>query len=193
MPAAGSQRVTGFGCSFRPFGRHVALAVAGVWLMATSCSDGRAQSEPLFEPLPSNQIADATPEQANQVARLRQAPTTASIHLVRVNLDALHKSAATIALADGRSVQAVRRSMVTRGDQDFTWTGELPDAAGNATLVVREGNVTGTVKRDNELYRVVPIGKGVHAVVKVDQSKFPPEHPTGSRGTERRGDPSPRR
>ena len=43
---------------------------------------------------------------------------------------------------------------------------------GNANLVVRGNEVTGSVRRGGDLYRIVPLGEGVHAVVKVDQASL---------------------
>ena len=40
-------------------------------------------------------------------------------------------------------------------------------------LVVKDGQMTGSVQAGNELYEVVPLGSGRHAIIHVDQSKFP--------------------
>jgi hypothetical protein len=44
-------------------------------------------------------------------------------------------------------------------------------------LVVHDGNVTGTIQAGRDLYHVEPVGKGVHAIIEIDTSKFPPEEP----------------
>jgi hypothetical protein len=57
-----------------------------------------------------------------------------------------------------------------------------------ATLVVHNGNITGSVQDQGTLYRIEPVGNGVHALIKVDPARFPPEHPTSFQQLERRGD-----
>jgi peptidyl-Asp metalloendopeptidase len=165
--------------------QRILLFVAIMWLISAASAAAHAQSEALFAPLSSGQLASPTPDQTSQVDRLRQTPTTESLQLVRVNLDVLRGNTATIALGEARPVQAVRRNMVVRSDRDFSWTGDLLGVGGQALLVVQDGNVTGTIRSGVDLYRIVPVGGGVHAVIKVDQSKFPSEHP---KDDERRGD-----
>ena len=42
---------------------------------------------------------------------------------------------------------------------------------------MHNGNVTGVVRVDAEIYNIRHIGSGIHLVVHVDQSGFPPDHP----------------
>jgi hypothetical protein len=81
-----------------------------------------------------------------------------------------------------------KRSEDVRSPEDFTWYGTLTDVPGQATLVVRNGNITGSIQDQGTLYRIEPVGNGVHALIKVDQSRFPPEHPPSFQEKERRGD-----
>ncbi|MGB9365361.1 MAG: M12 family metallo-peptidase, partial [Xanthobacteraceae bacterium] len=145
----------------------------------------------LFQPLADNQIASASPEQSRAIATLRAKPTTASLQLVRINTDALRGNNTMMAFGGGANVQVNRRDLITRSAQDFTWVGTLPASAGDATLVVHNGNVTGTVRIGTDLYRITPVGSGIHAVIKVDQRRFPPEHPPSFQERERRGDARP--
>jgi hypothetical protein len=64
----------------------------------------------------------------------------------------------------------------------------LRDVPGQATLVVHDGNITGSIQDQGALYRIEPVGNGVHALIKVDQGRFPPEHPPSFEQKERRGD-----
>jgi peptidyl-Asp metalloendopeptidase len=155
--------------------RGVLLLLIG--LMAAVGGVARAQSAGFLSLIPDT---EATSIQADQLARERQAPMTESSHLARVNLDALQAPSTDFNFGDGQTVSAVRRSLNKRSDQDFSWSGDVP-GGGNANLVVRGNEVTGSIRRGGDLFRIVPLGDGVHAVVKVDQAKFPPEHPPGSR------------
>jgi hypothetical protein len=49
---------------------------------------------------------------------------------------------------------------------------------GTATFVTRNGNVTGMIRIGAEIYAVEPIGNGLHAVTNIDQTRYPPEHPS---------------
>jgi peptidyl-Asp metalloendopeptidase len=169
------------------FRRRVGLFLLGFALVCAALDESSAQSNALFQPVPSAAATAARADQSRQVDALRQTPTTASIELVSINLDALRGDTTTLAL-DAGPVQASRRGVAVRNDQDFSWFGELPGTAGQATLVVRNGNVTGSIKNGADLYRVAPVGDGVHALIKVDQSRFPPDHPPDFREVERQAD-----
>jgi hypothetical protein len=137
-----------------------------------------AQTATLFAPLSQTAAADATPQQATFLRILRADPTTATLQLVRADLDALQGEKTVIPLPDVGQQIAQHHSTVTRDASDFTWIGDMPNG-GQAILVVQNGEITGSIRSGTDLYRVAPLGDGVHAVVKVDQSKFPPEHPPG--------------
>lgn len=161
--------------------------VLAVVLLTAAAGRVQAQSNALFEPLPANQITNATAAQSRQLALLRETPTTASVELIRINIDALRGATISMALPGAGQVQASRQDLVTTNELNFTWIGALADNAGDAILVVHDGNVTGSIRDRGDLYRVAPIGEGVHALIKVDQSKFPPEHPSSFEQIERRG------
>jgi hypothetical protein len=56
---------------------------------------GRAAAQPLelVTPIPSNRLTDAIPAQTSALERVRQRPTTQTLGLVTVNIDALRGSA----------------------------------------------------------------------------------------------------
>jgi peptidyl-Asp metalloendopeptidase len=149
----------------------------------------RAQGNVLFERIPSTVVATADaaadPEQRRQLDTLRRSPTTASLELVRINVEALRAPTAAMAL-DAAPVEAVRRNVVERSSKDFSWFGEFPGIRGQANLVVQGGEVTGSVRDGANLYSIVPIGDGTHALIKVDPSRLPPDHPPDFRQVEKR-------
>lgn len=58
--------------------------------------------------------------------------------------------------------------------------GEYEDDPLTSVILVRNGNrLTGTVHAGNALYRIEPLRNGQHAIIKVDTSRMPPEHPPG--------------
>lgn len=53
----------------------------------------------------------------------------------------------------------------------------LQNGNGRADFVLGLDGITGTLNVDSLLYQFEPIGKGFQAIIRVDQSKFPPDHP----------------
>lgn len=145
----------------------------------------QAQVRELFTPVPQNRLSDATPDQLQRIDRIRQQPTTKSLDLVRIDTAALQGDSASLNVPNQRALTFSKQSVETKGADNFIWQGKLSDVPGTATLVVHDGNVTGTVQDGTDLYRIEPVGGGVHAIVKVDQSKFPPEHPPSFENKER--------
>jgi hypothetical protein len=148
-----------------------------------------AQPQELITPIPSDRLTAATPAQTSAINRIRQRPTTQSLSLVTVNVDSLRGDTAQLTIPNLPSLTLFKRSEDTRSPTDFTWHGTLSGVpSGQATLVVHNGNITGSIQDQNSLYRIEPIGNGVHVLVKVDTGRFPPEHPPSFRELERRSD-----
>ena len=139
-----------------------------------------AQAPPaeLLKPLPNNKLVGATREQSRRLAQIRRRPTTQSLNLVRVNLDALRKPLLRISVPGNGAIEFLKSGGDVRTALDFSWFGtQQPPLRGSATLIVRKGDVTGSVVTADGLYRISPIGGGVHAFVKADTRKFPPDEP----------------
>lgn len=146
------------------------LALAPLW-----GGDASAQSDALFVPLPENRLADPTPQQAQFLGALQATPTTASLQLVRINLDAMQGEALTIALPDAGEARVTRRKLDVLNASNFSWFGDLQAPGGPAILIVKNGEVAGTIQTAATIYTVTPLGGGVHALVSVDQTKIPKE------------------
>jgi hypothetical protein len=147
-----------------------------------------AQAQELFKVLPSNQLQDATPVQNEAIQKLRQRPTTQSLDLVQVDVNALRGDTTQLAIPNSPLRTLSKRSADVTSPNNFTWHGTLTGVPGQATLVVHDGNITGSIQDDGTLYRIEPVGNGVHALIKVDQGRLPPEHPPSFQQKERRGD-----
>lgn len=130
----------------------------------------------LFEKVNRSQT-DLTPQQQQSLAQLQRQPMTVETKLVRVRTQLLTSSASkllTINLGKEFEVEKIE----TRPEQQaLTWIGKPLGPLDSAVFVVKGDNVTGTVRVGNELYSVRPLGGGLHAVVRQDEKKFPPEHP----------------
>jgi hypothetical protein len=150
-----------------------------------------AQAQELITPIPSNQLRDATPAQTQAIERIRQRPTTQSLDLARVDVNALHGDTVRLSIPNNPSLTISRSREDIRSPGDFTYYGTPSGVPGQATLVVHGGNITGSIQDQGTLYRIEPIGGGVHALIKVDQSRFPPEHPPSFEELERHSDIQP--
>lgn len=156
------------------FLRVCAVTFVGALAVLTGSKAG-AQSNALFTPLPDNRLSDPTAAQNTSLRALQDRPTTGSLQLARVNASALSSDTITIPLPDIGSVEVKRLSTTVRTSDDFSWSGDIP-GGGSVSLVVQDGNVTGSIRNGLDLYRVTPVGDGIHALSKVDQSRFPPDH-----------------
>jgi len=142
--------------------------------VAASPQDQR--SPELFAAIPHDQLPAATPTQSRRLAQIRRLPTTGALHLVKTNQKALLGDQFTLSIPGDGMFKVRRTGGEGQNEQNFTWFGKLSDGVpGTATFVVRKGIVTGSIRSAEGLYRLQYIGRGIHAVVKVDTSKLPPE------------------
>lgn len=132
--------------------------------------------------------ADLTPKQQAVLAQIGKEKF--AVGTVVLRLDAAQFKAdmlkdartdVTLALGDAKTVEAKPSRSVVRAENDLTWYGTVDGApgipAGDAVLVVRDKNVTGTVRTGTETYQIRALGGGLHAVSKVDPKGLPPDHP----------------
>jgi hypothetical protein len=63
-----------------------------------------------------------------------------------------------------------------------TWMGAAPnEARGSTAIIANDQNVTASIQTSEGLYRIRPLGGGLHALIKVDAAKMPAEHPPSSK------------
>lgn len=149
----------------------------------------QAQDRPeLFRP--DNPGASGRAEQVAQLKKIKRLPTTASITIARIDVAALESTGVRIMLGKQRSIDVDKTGIDTRSPKDFTWLGRVAAGQGDVVLIVHDGNVTGSVRDGLDLYKIEPLGQGLHAIVKIDASRFPPEHPPAFEEVERAGRPA---
>lgn len=142
--------------------------------------------------------AAPNPNDAAWQAILRD-PSTADAQPILLDAGLAKRSNASLAddtlvqldLGRGRSVEAMRlRSQVTAGGVEI-WQGLVTDTADlksgaaeiaddpmNSAILVRNGSkITGSVRVEGQLYRILPLHDGSQVSVKVDESRMPPDHP----------------
>src|SRR3990172_1647319 len=122
------------------------FAVLSATILGASTAHGQARE--LFTPLSADQARDISPGQNQRVEKIRQRATTASVTLVRVDADVLKGQNTRVTLPQGKTLDFSKSSGETRGANDFTWSGALAGVPGKATFVVRDGNITGSIRDD---------------------------------------------
>nr|WP_175429062.1 hypothetical protein [Lysobacter enzymogenes] len=177
-------------------------ARAAVLLSAVSVFPAFA-AQPLFvadAPATRASLAGAQSAAVAGANRLAAAPATMSLQLKRADAAVVSKATREIELRLGsRLVDAVLDSARDTGDGATVWLGHLKENAKsvghdarevrrderNSVALVRRGDgVTGNVRVDGRLYRIRPLADGTHAVVEVDESRMPPDHPQGYRDSD---------
>jgi hypothetical protein len=121
--------------------------------------------------------ADLTPQQQESLAQLAKQTTTMETRLVRVKTQLLTPSPSKLLTINLGKEFDVARIETRPKDEALTWIGKPLGPLDSAVFVVNGNNITGTVRVGQELYAIRPLGGGLHAVVRQDEKKFPPEHP----------------
>jgi hypothetical protein len=136
-------------------------------------------AEELFTTVPQTQVAAFAPAQSLRIEQIRNRRTTESAEFVRVNQNALRANQLRISVPGRAPITLSKRSGETRNGSVVAWSGEEqgkgPGGA-SATLIVEDNEVTGSIKAPGALFRLLPVGGAVHALVKVDTRKLPPDH-----------------
>ncbi len=125
-----------------------------------------------------NRVLD--PAINERLNNIQARPTTASIHSVNMVLPLLSDTdqSLNLNLAPDINLPVAFASQDQNGNSGFIWRGTvLNDTGGQVTLVADGNNVTGMIRTGTEIYAVEPLGNGDHVLIRIDSSKFPPDHP----------------
>ncbi|MEW6348447.1 MAG: M12 family metallo-peptidase [Thermodesulfobacteriota bacterium] len=133
------------------------------------------ESRNLFRPVPVQKAALLPKEQEKQLTALRDLPSTVGVWVAEINLGMFRQKSLNLNVTTEKSLPVVTDRVEKRSDNDFTWFGKMDGLGvrGEAILVSKDGQVTGTIQSGADLYEIVPLGSGNHAVVKVDPAKLP--------------------
>jgi len=156
-------------------------------LAAAALTATSAHAAKLFSPLDEGVSAKARATDPAYLA-LSQNNKTATIQLVKANPDLVKATAATLALNLGPGLdlltQRVRSYVAPSGS--LIWYGVIADPGSkglqfdplNTVMLVKNGNkITGDVHYEGTWYEIRPLKATGHAIVTVDISRMPPEHP----------------
>jgi len=142
-----------------------------------SMSASRAAQQDLLTLIPQPALDNA---QQARLATIKGRPSTAEVHLARIagapGQILREGSAVRLAVAPGLQVVADAERVQQRAADDVSWSGPIRGGNGWVQLVLMNGEITATVTVGFTQYSIEPLGNGVHAVSRIDQSGFPPEH-----------------
>ncbi|MBU2051014.1 MAG: zinc-dependent metalloprotease [Gammaproteobacteria bacterium] len=150
---------------------------------------GGAAAAPLFEPVTVLSRAGNAHQPALQA--LMGSPSTSAVQEVRVDARAVAPAQKHLEFELlGQPVQALQSKVETLADGGSIWYGQIGTRAGarlikagapdpmNAVILVRSGDtITGSIRKDGQLYRLRPLSDGRHVLVEVDEARMPADHP----------------
>jgi hypothetical protein len=134
--------------------------------------------ENLFTLVPQQALDNV---QQGRLATIRGRASTAEVHLARIagapGQLLRQGSALRIPVAPRVQVVAVGSRVEQRGANDISWGGPVQGTEGWVQVVLGADGVFGTVTIGTASYSIEPLGGGLHAVSRLDQTGFPSEHP----------------
>ncbi len=168
--------------------RHVrkwsALALAllaALFFVMTSFEVSAQAPRPLFEPARAGDEQGLKSGQRRLLRLLRELPTTSRLELVRATNQTPRGDTSVYVNLNGLGLaHFVRSQLVERSSDDYTWIGAREGDDSSAVLVIKAGAVTGDIRVGTRVYSIRSLGGGLHALVTVDPTKFPKDHPSSS-------------
>ncbi|GAA4860228.1 zinc-dependent metalloprotease [Luteimonas vadosa] len=122
---------------------------------------------------------------------------SAGIDLVQADASQVTETRESLQLAvGGEEIVASKQYTIRNPDGTMVWygllspqanvyprlrnwgTAEIADDPMNSVMIVRNGNkLTGTIRKEGQLYALRPLRSGKHALVRIDESRMPADHP----------------
>jgi hypothetical protein len=160
---------------------HLLRVVAFLALTATMSLSRASAEEPkqLLQTVKTQNL-DLSPKQAQILNRLKKLPTSKDVNVATFQSDAIATADGTLNIAAGPELNMQIKGFKLTSDKTgkrLEWKGE--GKTDNVMLRASKKSLTGLIVQGKDVYSVEPLGGGLHAVIKLDQSKFPLDHPPG--------------
>ncbi len=112
-----------------------------------------------------------TDKQKNLLQKIKERETTASIKIFKVeNISEMINS--TSLRFDDKIFYSISSGEDKQSKGNNLWQGKPDEAEANmTTLIFSEDDVTGSIWLNGKLYKIEPLGDGIHAFIENDQSK----------------------
>jgi hypothetical protein len=131
-----------------------------------------------FTVVKEEQKIETTPEQSSRLKRILDLPTTKAVHILRINRDAQIGDEVKISIPDDKNFVFSKTGGETVDSRNFTWFGVVKgQGGGSATLIARNGEISGSINTPGGIYRISSLGDGLYAMAKMDTKKLPAEEP----------------
>jgi hypothetical protein len=137
--------------------------------------------------LVSGSVAKGNSANDRALASLVANPSTRDVKVVRVDPASVAADTSRLELdLGGRRMVAHLAKAERLASGHLLWAGSFDgakktrsgvDPLNSATLVRAADGITGTVRANGTLYRIRPLPGGEHAIVEVDDSRMPADHP----------------
>lgn len=110
---------------------------------------------------------------------IKRQPATISAHLIRFNnLDVLKESQSLrFSLPNLTVITATKKKAEMIRADCWVWSGSFEGDKGSVFLSATGIDIYGVIHFERLLFTIEPLGKGLHALVQHDPSKFPPDEP----------------
>ena len=137
------------------------------------------QALDLFSYPTQHDLAAFTDKQADRLRAFRADPTAAEVRVVSLQFKLLRNlDSVNLNLTPGQKMPLDVVRVEQRSASDYSWFGSSStQAEDEAILVIQDDQAYGNIRSDGQLYRVRPLDGGLHVLIRVDETKFPPEHP----------------
>jgi hypothetical protein len=136
------------------------------------------ETEP-FTAVKDEKNIETTPEQSSRLKRIRDLPTTKAVHILRINRDAHIGDEVKISIPDDKTFVFLKTGGETVDSRDFTWFGVAKgEGRSSATLIARNGEISGSINTSGGIYRISSLGDGLYAMAQMDTKKLPAEEPS---------------
>lgn len=138
-----------------------------------------AQPHQLLEPLQRGDESKLNAGQRRLRRLLERLPTTNALYLFRIDGKPLrHAQLIEVTLPTRENLTFQRQQYDEQASDSFTWIGTSLREGSSAIFVVKSGGVTGDIRIGDAVYSVRSLGAGIHALIEIDQSKYPRDHPS---------------
>ena len=159
--------------------RWILLCIAGTVLFLGMTVALALASNGLFSDVENEQVATLS------TGKVRSDSAVVRTRYVKVEFgyvqgDQFPEGASSILLNlfEDVSFQATKERLEKRSSTRYTWFGRVRGSAiSEVILVVEDSVMAGNVLVDGEMYQIRAVNGGIHAIRKIDQSRFPEEAP----------------
>lgn len=145
----------------------------------------------LVQPINTEQFkAEA---QVQNLVATKSSVENAAVYNINANVLSITTKQLELNLLPRLTVYANKQAVSTSASGGLIWEGVVSQSVGkslnvtnnapvldSATLINRDGKITGTVRTNGRLFKISPLSSGLHQVIEVNEDNMKPDHPPGA-------------